>query len=207
MRRPVYNSMPLFMAAGILMLSTISRGADISPGTPVPDDAVQTYTFTGTVENIRPDTSSAAKVGDRVAGAFTIDHTAVSISGSDRHAAYRFASGTPLVFTINALKFRATTSSLPCTASVSNNELSDDKMLDNFRITCSDEALQSSRGLAFLAATLNLSDSSATVFPGTALPRDVILQSFDNATLGLIGTRHGRELVFDIVMRIDSIAK
>jgi hypothetical protein len=203
----------LLLAIGILMLTTVSWGADISSSTPVSYDAVQTYSFTGIVESIRPDKSSAAKIGDRVTGTFTIDQTAVSTDINDRHVSYRFASGTPLVFTLNTMKFAASTSSLPCMASVYNNELDGDKTLDNFRMSCTDKALSSSLGLAFLAATLNLSDSSATVFSETSLPRDFNLQSFDNAWLAVIGTRRCNkgeqcsELAFDITMRIDSITK
>jgi hypothetical protein len=177
------------LAIGILMLTTISGGACISSKTHVSGDTVQTYTFTGTVENSNPITSSVAKTSDRVTGSFTIDHTAVIIPVNDRHVSYRFASGTPLVFTLNVMKFVATASFFPCMAAVYNNELTEDKPLDNFRISCTDEALQSSLGLTFLAATLNLSDSSATVFSGTSLPRDFNLQTFDNAWLALIGTR------------------
>ena len=200
-------------AIGILMLTTVSWGADISSSKPVSDDAVQTYSFTGTVENIRPDKSSTAKIGDRVTGTFTIDQTAVSTDITDRRVSYRFASGTPLVFTLNTMKFGAVPSSLPCMASVHNNELDGDKTLDNFRMACTDEALSKSLGLAFLAATLNLYDSSATVFSGTSLPRDFNLQTFDNARLAVIGTRRCNkseqcsELAFDITMRIDSIIK
>jgi hypothetical protein len=195
------------------MLTTVSWGADISPSKPVSDDAVQTYSFTGTVENIRPDKSSAAKIGDPVTGTFTIDQTAVSTDSNDKHGSYRFASGTPLVFTLNTMKFAATPSSLPCMGSVHNNELDGDKTLDIFRMACTDEALKSSLGLAFLAATLNLSDSAATVFSGTSVPRDFNLQAFDNARLAVIGTRRCNkseqcsELIFDITMRIDSITK
>jgi hypothetical protein len=197
------------LAIGIVMLTTVSCSLLI----PVSDDTVQTYTFTGTVVNISPATSSAAKIGDRITGTFMIDHKAVRTDISEKHISYRFASGTPLVFTLNAMKFIADTSSFPCMASVSDNELSEDKPLDRFRMSCTDEALQSSLGLAFLAATLNLSDSSAAVFSGTSLPRDINLQSFDNATLALIGTRRCKkgeqcsELIFDILMRIDSIVK
>jgi hypothetical protein len=201
------------LAIGIVMLTTVSWGADISSSKPVSDDVVQTYSFTGTVENIRPDNSAAAKIGDRVTGTFTIDQTAVSTDINDKHGSYRFASGTPLVFTLNTMKFGAAPSSLPCMASVHNNELDGDKILDNFRMACTDDALKSSVGLAFLAATLNLTDSSAAVFSGTSLPRDVNLQTFDTARLAVIGTRRCNkseqcsELVFDIMMRIDSITK
>jgi len=201
------------MTIGMLMLTTISGGACITSRIFVSDDAVQTYTFTGTVENLNPITSFVAKIGARVTGSFTIDHTAVIIPINYRYVSYRFASGTPLVFTLNTMKFVATASSFPCMAAVYNNELSEGKTLDNFRMSCTDEALQSSLGLTFLAATLNLSDSSATVFSGTSLPRDFNLQTFDNAWLALIGTRRCNkgeqcnELIFDITMRIDSITK
>jgi hypothetical protein len=197
----------------MFMLATVSCAMNIFPRIPGSDDAVQTYTFTGTVEKISPVTSSAAKIGDRVTGTFLIDHNAVRTDVNERHVAYRFASGSPLVFTLNTMKFDANTAYLPCMASVSDNELSEGKPLDSFKMTCTDKALSSSLGLAFLAATLNLSDSSATVFSGTSLPRDVHLQTFDNAGLALIGTRRCNtsaecgEIVFDILMRIDSIVK
>jgi hypothetical protein len=201
------------LAVGIFMLTTVSWGADSSPGTPVPNDAVQAYAFTGTVENIQPDSSVAASIGDRVTGTFIIDHTAVSIPLNDSHVSYRFASGIPLVFTVNTMQFGAAPSSLPCMAAVANNELAEGKTLDYFRITCTDDALRSSLGIRFLAATFNVSDSSAAVFSGTGLPRDVDLQSFDNAWLVLKGMRHCNkgeqcsELVFAIMMRIETIAK
>jgi hypothetical protein len=197
------------LAVSIVMLTAVSCSLRI----PVSDDTVQIYAFTGTVVNIGPVTSSAAKTGDRVTGTFMIDHKAVRTDIKENHGSYRFASGFPLVFSLNTMKFDANTSYLPCMASVYNNELSEDKPLDSFKMTCTDKALSSSLGLAFLASTLNLSDSSAAVFSGTSLPRDVHLQTFDNASLALIGTRQCKnsdqckEVVFDILIRIDSIVK
>jgi hypothetical protein len=195
------------------MLTAVSWGADSSPVTPVPNDAVQTYTFTGAVESIKPDTSKAAIIGDRVTGTFTIDHAAVRIPLNDGHVSYRFTSDTPLVFTVNTMEFGAAPSSLPCMATVADNESVEGKALDYFRISCTDDALRSSLGFRFLAATLNLSDSSAAVFSGTGLPGDFNMKSFDNAWLALVATRHCNkgeqctELVFDIMMRIETIVK
>lgn len=197
------------LAVSIVMLTTVSCSLRL----PVSDDTVQTYAFTGTVKNISPATSTAAKIGDRVSGTFMIDHKAVRTDITEKHVSYRFASGSPLVFTLTTMRFDAATSYLPCMASVSDNALSEGKPLDIFNMTCTDKALSSALGLAFLASTLHLSDSSAAVFSGTSLPRDVNLQTFDNASLALIGTRRCdkstecSEIVFDILMRIDSIVK
>jgi hypothetical protein len=208
---PVNFRISSFMAVGIVLLTALSLDACMffRPHA----SAVQTYAFTGTVESINPATSSAAKIGDRVAGSFIIDHTAVVIPLNDKHVSYRFASGTPLVFAVNAIKFSADASSFPCMASVADNELSGDKPIDTFKLTCTDQALQSSLGLAFLAASLNLSDSSGAVFSGTGLPTEVNLQKFDNALLSVVGTQLCKkgekcnELVFDILMRINSAVK
>ncbi len=195
------------------MLTAMSMGACVFFRPRATADTVQTYTFTGAVESISPATSPAAKIGDRVAGFFIIDHTAVAIPINESHVSYRLASGTPLAFTVNAIKFSATASSFPCMASVADNELSGDKPLDTFKMTCTDEALLSSLDLTFLAATLTLSDSSAAVFSETSLPREISLQTFDNARLAVTGTRRCKkgeqcsELIFDILMRIDAITK
>ena len=203
----------LFLVIGTFMLTAVSWGAESSPVTPAPNDSVQTYAFTGTVESIKTDTSAAAIIGDRVTGTFTIDHTAVRIPMNDSHVSYRFAMGTVLVFTLNTMEFGTARSGLPCMATVADNELAEGKKLDYFRILCTDDALRSSLGVRFLAATLNLSDSSAAVFSGTGLPRDFNLKTFDNAFLALKATKQCNkgeqcsELVFEIMMRIDSIVK
>lgn len=213
MRQPMNTRISSFVAIGIVMLTAMSMGACVSFRPRASADTVQTYTFTGAVESISPATSPAAKIGDRVTGLFIIDHTAVAIPVNERHVSYRFASGTPLALTVNAIKFSATALSFPCMASVADNELSGDKPLDTFKMTCTDEALLSSLNLTFLAATLNLSDSSAAVFSGPSLPREISLQTFDNARLTVTGTRRCkkgeqcRELIFDILMRIDAITK
>ena len=193
--------------------SVYKNGSSAAPVSPVPNDAVQTYAFTGAVESIRADTLSIAKIGDRITGAFIVDHSAVSIPVNGNRVSYRFASGTPLVFTLNTLEFGAGLSLLPCMAAVADNESVEGKILDYFRISCTDDALRSSLGLGFFAATLNLTDSTAAVFTGTSLPRDVNLQSFDKAWLALVATKRCdrdeqcTEPVFDVMIRIETIAK